>query len=265
MSSDFNRDDNSDSLNSKDKWWLLGIWIFITCICLFLVDKVLPQPAPRLLTVIDALGTIAGTATSTFVIVSAVYMYIRKDAILDAFRNLRARPEFYNTGHPFAKKNVHAVIIPVSSRGTEQPEWIINHLKPKYVAFLCSRESCGNALKLIDEIKECTFINQRKDLSEKIGEILNDPRDPQDAKYLTKCFIAEFLRRGITRDKIFVDTTGGMVPMSIGSFQGAEEDGVSTIYINGTVAPKMIIEDPRNSTHGDPIFMSDRTADAHVS
>lgn len=224
----------------------------------------LPNDVPRWLYAFDAIGIIAGAITSVFAIIASSIAYTNRYSILDFLSNRRNRPEFYNTGHPFGE-NVDAVIIPVSDRGTEQPEWIINHLKPKYVAFLCSRESCGNAIKIMSTVKECTFINNENDLVNKTGEILTNPRNPQDVKNLTKCFIAGLLRRGVARDRIFVDTTGGLVPMSIGSFQGAEEEGVSTIYINGTVQPGNRIEKPEKREHGDPIFMSDRTSDAHIS
>ncbi|MDW7998587.1 MAG: hypothetical protein RMI30_03945, partial [Thermodesulfovibrio sp.] len=55
---------------------------------------------------------------------------------------------------------------------------------------------------------------------------------------------------------IFVDTTGGKVPMSIGAFQAAEEMSVSSIYIIGKDHGK--ITDPMIKEHGEPIFISQR-------
>ncbi|GBD96747.1 hypothetical protein BMS3Abin06_01633 [bacterium BMS3Abin06] len=50
--------------------------------------------------------------------------------------------------------------------------------------------------------------------------------------------------------------------MSIGAFQAAEEEGVSSIYIVGTEKDSrsgFIIRDAKKAEHGRPIFLSDRT------
>jgi len=227
--------------------------------CLLPVDNA-PQ---RLIVSIDVWGIIVGALTSTFVIVSAGYAYWNSENILKSLKNRMARPEFHNTGHPFGEK-VDAVIIPVSNRGTEQPQWIINHLKPRLVALVCSRESCTNGLSLLGRYGATVgFLNVRHDLENQSGHILANPRDPEEVKHLARVFIAELLMRGIARDRIFVDTTGGMVPMSIGLFQGAEEEGVSSIYINGRVDGR--IDDPDVEGQGDPIFISDRSPDAYTT
>jgi hypothetical protein len=262
MSSKKDTNSSSDSLSSKDTQLLFGGWFILTLFGLVLLGQVLPENTPRWLSVVDALGIITGTITSVFVIVSASFMYARRDELINTFKNRLARPEFYNTGHPFEEK-VEAVVMPVSNTITNQPEWIIRNLKPKYVALLCSNESCANGVKLMkDESLICEFVNDLSDLKSTEGKVISNPRDPEAAKNLTRSFISELVRRGVPRTKIFVDTTAGLVPMSIGAFQGAEEEGVSTIYINGTHGPRCLIEDPYDSTHGEPIFMSDRTSDA---
>lgn len=249
--------------SGADLQMIFGCWFVLTILGLLVLWQALPAETPVWLTIFDALGIIVGTLTSMFVVVSAGFMYVKRDTLINRLKNRLARPEFYNTGHPFEEK-VEAVIIPVSNRGTEQPEWIINNLKPKRVALLCSRESCPNGTRLLKETTQCKFVNNPLDLLQGAGEILENPRDPQEVKNLTKYFIAELIRQGVPRGKIFVDTTGGLVPTSIGAFQGAEEEGVSSIYINGTVGPNNFIKDPLNPEHGEPIFLSDRTADAHL-
>jgi len=242
---------------------VLGLWFILTVIGLTILSVSLPADTPRWISVIDALGVITGSITSVFVIVSASYAYWKREEILSSFKNRMGRLEFHNTGHPFAEK-VDAVIIPVSNSGTDQPQWIINHLKPRFVALVCSKESCDNGRKLLDEYsKHCTFLNTLEELDEVRGRILEDPKNPEQAKHLAKAFIVEFLRRNVARGKIFVDTTGGMVPMSIGLFQGAEEEGVSSIYVNGSNKGRIV--DPGKESDGDPIFMSDRTPDAHTT
>lgn len=259
MSSNNDKIGSSEALSSKDTQLLLGWWFILTVAGCVVLWQALPENTPRLLSVFDAFGIITGTITSVFTIVAVCYAYIKRESLLDSFKNRMARPEFHNTGHPFEEK-VDAVIIPVSDRGTEQPDWIIRHLKPRFVALVCSQQSAANGESLIEEFSGlATFINDPVHLKTQVGEILSNPRDPQEVKNLAKCFIAEILRRGISRHKIFVDTTGGLVPMSIGLFQGAEEEGVSTIYING------LIKNPQDVNQGDPIFMSDRTPDAHIT
>lgn len=254
---------NDKKHTTGDRIWIpasISTALLILFVGLFYLYWLPPDNAPqRIIVSFDAVGIITGAITSIFTIVAVGYAYIRRESLLDSFKNRMARPEFHNTGHKFAE-NVDAVIIPVSNRGTEQPQWIINHLKPRFAALVCSKESCANGLKLLEKYSRyCTFLNTREEINEAKGRVLGDPKDPEQAKHLSKAFIVDFLRRDVSRGKIFVDTTGGMVPMSIGLFQGAEEEGVSTIYING------FITNPDDVGQGDPIFMSDRTPDAHIT
>lgn len=83
-----------------------------------------------------------------------------------------------------------------------------------------------------------------------------DPDNPSKAKELTRKHIRRLKAEGIEASRIFVDTTGGKVPMSIGAFQAAEEEGVSS-YVVGA-QKEGHIKDPKIREHGRAIFMSDR-------
>lgn len=169
------------------------------------------------------------------------------------FNNLLSK-NFLGTGENFddISQKVRGIIIPVSRR--QQPEWIIRHLKPEYVAFLYTERSKKDALELTLEFgNKVHFIHTAKEIEAGIDMIKN-PNDPLEVKQLTKKFISKLLKLDIDKRNIFVDTTGGKVPMSIGAFQAAEESGVSSLYIIGT--NQDIISDPTVKEQGKPIFLS---------
>ena len=87
--------------------------------------------------------------------------------------------------------------------------------------------------------------------------MIETPDKPEVSKSQVQYFINRFIEKSIPVANIFVDTTAGTVPMSIGAFQTAEETGASSIYIVGTKDRK--IENPKIRAHGDPKFMNDHT------
>ncbi len=164
------------------------------------------------------------------------------------------RREFKGTGDEFIfpKEKVTAMVIPVSRM--EQPEWIIRHLEPERVAFLYTEQSKNYAVKLIKLFSDKVhFIHTPMEI-EAEKDMIRDPNDPREAKELTAKFLEYFKINGIKEENIFLDTTGGKVPMSIGAFQAAEEMGVSSIYIVGKA--NGIIKDPQIREQGYPIFLS---------
>lgn len=171
------------------------------------------------------------------------------------YRWILGKREFRGTGEEFTfpKDKVKAIIVPVSR--TEQPEWIIRHLEPKYVAFLYTEQKKNHAIKLIKLFSEkIHFVNTLKEI-EQGQNILSNPDNPNEAKEIVKKFIERFIAQGIKEENIFVDTTGGKVPMSIGAFQAAEEMGVSSIYIVGK-GNDGTIKEPSLREQGYPIFLS---------
>lgn len=171
------------------------------------------------------------------------------------YRWILGKREFRGTGEEFTfpKDKVKAIIVPVSR--TEQPEWIIRHLEPKYVAFLYTEQKKNHAIKLIKLFSEkIHFVNTLKEI-EQGQNMLSNPDNPNEAKEIVKKFIERFIAQGIKEENIFVDTTGGKVPMSIGAFQAAEEMGVSSIYIVGK-GNDGTIKEPSLREQGYPIFLS---------
>jgi hypothetical protein len=159
---------------------------------------------------------------------------------------------------------VQAIILPVSR--SEQPSWIIHHLQPDHVGLLFSETSREQAYQIEREHRDRTIFEPSVAELEYQGRRLDDAHDLRESKHLTEWFIRRFrdeLR--IPRHRIFVDTTGGTKPMSLGAFQAAEEARVSSIYVQGRAAPPgstdaSLILDPGDREHGDPRFMSDWTS-----
>jgi len=210
------------------------------------------------ITSFDKAGIILGYLWTCLTMGIAVYAFIRRQRIAQWFK----KTQFSGTGEELdiIAEKVDAIVIPVSIRN--QPEWIIRHLKPKVVAFLYTDRSKDVASSLAEDFKgTIEFIPSVEDINKGQYLIVN-PDDPLETKEKTRVFIRMFKAKGIHANKIFVDTTGGKVPMSIGAFQAAEEEGVSSIYIVGGVddPPKgLIIKNPKERSHGKPIFISNKT------
>ncbi|MCX7991562.1 MAG: hypothetical protein N2999_05975 [Proteobacteria bacterium] len=188
------------------------------------------------------------------IILGVVYRKDIKNWLYKAFSH---RYESTGDDFPFFDNRVEAIIIPVSR--IQQPEWIINFIKPKYVSFVytTSNESKNAVKELIRKFRDKVkfeFAEQDVD-DEKF--IIKDPDDPKKTKLLVKHYIAEYIKRGIDKKNIFVDTTGGKVPMSIGAFQAAEEMGVSSIYLVGK-GERGLINDPSQRKEANPIFLSEK-------
>lgn len=152
---------------------------------------------------------------------------------------------------------VQAIVLPVSH--PETPSWIIQHLQPEHVALLFSEGSREKAFQIEREHQGRTVFEPSVAELEQRGLRLADPHDLGDSKHLAQWFIRRFrdeLR--IPQERIFVDTTGGTKPMSLGAFQAAEESHVSSIYVLGRGEGARIHE-PTDRDQGDPRFMSDWT------
>lgn len=157
---------------------------------------------------------------------------------------------------------IEGIVIPVSRY--EQPAWILRHLEPEVVAFLYTSWSRDQALRLAEEFGTRAVFSPSREEIERTEMMLDRPHDPVAAKKLVERFLRRFREQGIPRERTFVDTTGGTAPMSIGAFLAAEETGASSIYVLGTAAKEsggdaIFIVEPEASSHGEPIYLSDRS------
>lgn len=189
-------------------------------------------------------------------ILSIIYWKPIKRHITNFFKIFNHHYESTGDDFPFLDGKVEAIIIPVSRR--EQPEWIIKYIKPKYVSFIYTNNlGSKNATKeLIKEYKDKIQFNLTEEDIDEERFIITDPDNPKYTKIKVKHFIEEYLNKGIEKHKIFVDTTGGKVPMSIGAFLAAEEKGVSSIYVVGKGDKGLI--DPSERSSANPIYLSEK-------
>ena len=206
----------------------------------------------QFVSLLDNTGIVLGDFLAIFGIFAGFLAWIERRKIRLWF----LKTKFEDVGEQF-NMPVDAMVIPVSPR-VEQPEWILRHLRPKFVSFLYTDASQSTAQQITGnkEFSDIEFFPDADQIKNK-KYIISNPNDPQESKTLTSMFIDHFLAKQIEMDKIFVDTTAGKVPMSIGAFQAAEEKAVSTVYIVGT--KNGLIKDPKNRGDGKPIFISNKT------
>lgn len=232
------------------KYLILAIGFLITFFGIIYITTFLP---PSWLITLDNAGILFGYFLTCVSVVGAVYAFMQRYEIKRFFR----RNEFAGRGEELIvpEENIRAMVIPVSHR--QQPEWILRHLKPEKVVFLFTERSRGIVRQLIQDFSEQINFPIKDQLLEEETYCLQDAFDPDNTFDLVKKFIGKLTDDGIDPQNIFVDTTGGTVPMSIGSLQAAEAQGVSSIYVIGQ--PDGVIKDPRQRHHGYPIFLSDKT------
>lgn len=208
----------------------------------------------------DQAGILLGYLLGCLTIALAPLAWIKRQDI----RRWLIRRKFESVGLAFEipEERVKAVVIPVSRR--EQPEWILRWLRPRHVSFLYTVQSRQTAQDLAVQFgggAEAVAFFPDKDAISKGEFQLSDAYDPRESKKTVKLFLQVFLDRlDLRPEEVFVDTTGGTVPMSVGAFQAAEEIGVSSIYVRGAVGGK--IEKPGRREQGAPIYISDRTREA---
>ncbi len=130
------------------------------------------------------------------------------------------------------------------------------------VSLLFTGESSVAAAKLARELDDQAEFDPPWREIEGPAMKVDDMLDPQDSRKLVRRYLERLLDRGVKHEQIFVDTTGGTAPMSIGAFQAAEEMGISSIYLKGLMSEgerRGVILDPEDPAQGEPRFMSDHT------
>ncbi len=234
-------------------------YIFITFLSLLTgilfigISSLLPE---SIIQVLDKAGTIFSFLLSsiTLAVTGAAYYYRYK------IRQWLWQKQFENRWEEIELDNraIEGMILPVSAskEGPKVVEWLLLHTKPKWVALLYTELSAFNAKELIkkfDEQKQFRFLTTVEEID--LGKHrLDKPFDPKQSHKRAKELINNLInKKGIRPENIFVDTTGGTVPMSIGIFQAAEEMGISSIYICGQV------KEPQERGQGIAIFLSDHS------
>jgi len=200
----------------------------------------------------DRAGILLGYALSCLSIGVAAYAWAKRAAIRRWFQQKSYEDAF----EPVKPQNVKGVVIPVSRR--EQPEWILRHLRPEKAVLLYTSKTIKVAKELYDAFQnEIEILPEVLNSPEKAQPPIEVPFNPEAAFEAAKRFIQRLEAEGLKKHEIYVDTTGGTVPMSIGCFMAAEKAGVSSIYVIGMQQGK--IKDPVDSKQGKPIFISNHS------
>ncbi|MFQ5652960.1 MAG: hypothetical protein ACE5IY_23780 [bacterium] len=203
---------------------------------------------------LDNAGIVLGYILSCLTVAIAPLAWLRRTDI----RRWFYRTNFDKVGLPFdvPEAQVACTVIPVSN--ADQPEWILTWLKPQRVSFLYTAFSRKVAAELARKFSQAPHNIRFFPDADAIGQSqleLGSADDLQESKRIAGDFLRRYLEQGIGKDVIFVDTTGGKVPMSIGAFQAAEELGISSFYVVGTEKGKI---KPQKRESGFPVFISDR-------
>ncbi len=206
----------------------------------------------------DRAGIVLGYFVTCVTVAGAVMAWFSREEVLRWFRRRLSRRRFEGVGDDFdpLREKVEAVIVPVSRR--QQPEWILRHLKPKFAGFVYTEKTRHVAEELRGLAGELRIALLDDPAAMESG--FSDPDDPASNRDAARAMIRAAMEKGVDPRRIFVDTTGGRVPMSVGLFQAAEEAGVSSIYLSGRPEDGKI-DEPRNAADGNPIFISDHTED----
>lgn len=245
--------------------WILGLGLFLGLAVIFYFGALLIYGnCPDLITNFDNAGIILGYLIGIFSLTIGVLKFKAIYAFFTKFASMFKRKKFESTGEPFdiPKEKFTATIIPVSNPG--QPGYILKFINPRYVSFIYTErdKSIGTVKALSNEFQDIAFFPTFDELENKVG-ILLDANDVKKCRDLANRYINYYLEKGIPRDEIFIDTTGGTVPMSIGCFQAAEENNISTFYIIGKDKEGKCNTDDINS--GYTIFMSDHSHDNQLN
>ena len=252
-------------MQPKSKNLLIGTGVFFVVFVASLVAGwVIPE---SWITALDNAGIILGYLLACLAVAGLAVGLWSQPALRRMLDRWLRRQQFAHAGRVVEdfEKRVDAVVIPLG-RQALQAEWIVRNLKPRSVALLFTAQGREVAAQLARKLdSEVEFKPSRSEI-EGPALVIEDLLDPQDTRKLARHYIEGLLDRGFQRQKIFVDTTGGTAPMSLGAFQAAEEMHVSSIYIMGLMTDAEgrmgRILDPEDPTQAEPRFMSDHTDDS---
>lgn len=217
------------------------------------------------ITALDRAGIILGYVFGCFATAGLVVGLWRGPALSRMLDRWLRRHQFVHAGRAVEsfEKRVDAVVIPLG-RQALQAEWIVRNLKPQCVSLLFTPQGRQPAEQLAKKLEsEVEFKPSRREIDGP-AMVIEKFLDPQETRKLARHYIERLLERGFERRRIFVDTTGGTTPMSLGAFQAAEEMRVSSIYVMGRLSDPECkmgrILDPEEPGQGEIRFMSDHTS-----
>ena len=179
---------------------------------------------------LDQVGILAGDVLMAGSVAAAVAGWLKRDEIRRWFRR-NAFPDVGGEVLP-GEPGWDGIVFTVSHE--DVPRWVIGQARPRAVAFVCSGLSRKTASALA-EYAEAMGIRA-------VLVRVVEPDDPAEARSAAAAGIEALGEIGCER--VAVDVTGGKLPMSLGAFMAAEEQGADTIYVSTEYdaqlkAPKM--------------------------
>ena len=162
---------------------------------------------------LDRVGIVLGVLTGSTWVIGLSLAFLKPDVIRGWF----SRNRFPHIGSSRIE-NVGAIVFTVSN--PDVPEWVMQQLKPKAVAFIATEQSRDSAERLVKSA-------ERRGIQALRPVILADPDNPAESRDQAAALLVELADHG----RLGVDVTGGKTPMSLGAFMAAEEFGAKTLYV----------------------------------
>lgn len=165
---------------------------------------------------LDKIGILWSDFMAAVTIAGSLYGVIKRREILQWFR----RNRFPNVGGALnATKRYDGIVFTVSKPDT--PCWVIESVRPRVVGLIhteASREAAEAIRACAGKVGAQVFAQQ-----------IADPDDPFDSRQAAAYLLSRMKRDGC--NSLGVDITGGKVPMSLGAFMAAEEQGATSLYV----------------------------------
>lgn len=120
----------------------------------------------------------------------------------------------------------------------EVPCYVIDQLKPRRIALICTPASQAHA----EEIR--AHAQKQGALVDSIHQI-QDPDSTQETRHATRHLLEQM--RQSNCEALAVDVTGGKTPMSLGAFMAAEETGATSLYVATHSGPNLKQPDMRSA------------------
>lgn len=165
---------------------------------------------------LDHIGILMGNLLMLVSMVAGVIGFIKRNDL----RRWLNRNQFPSIGGDLSAMHWQGVVFTISR--DDVPQWVIQQVRPRAIGLLTTTTSQDKGTQ-IQQTAEAQGIVVLK-------ENLNNPDDPAECKRKTAQLIQDLRERQCT--DIAIDITGGKLPMSLGAFMAAEENGCTTLYVS---------------------------------
>lgn len=165
---------------------------------------------------LDHIGILLGNILMLGSIIGGTIGIIKRNDL----RLWLSRNQFPSIGGDLNHTRWQGLVFTVSR--DDVPQWVIQQVRPRAIGLLTTTTSQDKGTQ-IQQTAEAQGIIVLK-------ENLNNPDDPAECKRKTAQLIQDLHERQYAT--VAVDITGGKLPMSLGAFMAAEENGCATLYVS---------------------------------